>query len=164
MNARKITALAVAAVLVWWAAAPAMAEEEEEESSGTTGENVRYYYGRGRNPFGTLSLEEEDDVFYFGESEREDFVESGWSRFQDTTGKASRDIKRIIGLSLISTAITMTGWAVFFNTEQTRPDGWQKTYASTGVVPLAREHTVNVPTVVAGVCLAGGGVWLMRRN
>jgi hypothetical protein len=164
MNARKLTALAAVAILVWWAAVPAMAEEEGEESSGTTGENVRYYYGRGKNPFGTPSLEEEDEVFYFGESAREDFVESGWSRFQDTTGKASRDIKRIIGISLISTAVTMTGWAIFLNTEQVRPDNWRKIYEGTGVIPLNREHKVNVPTVVAGVCLGGGGFWLMQRK
>jgi hypothetical protein len=165
MKVSKITALAVVAALAWWSAAPALAEDEDdEESSGSTEENIRYYYGRGNNPFSTSSAEEEEEVFYFGQSEQEDFVELKWSRFQDTTGRASRDIKRIIGITLITTAITMTGWAVFLNTERTRPDNWQKIYEGTGVVVTNREHTVNVPTIVAGVCLAGGGVWLMRRK
>jgi hypothetical protein len=165
MRTSKLTALAVVALLAWWSAAPALAEdEEEEESSGSTEENIRYYYGRGQNPFNTPTAEEQDEVFYFGESAQEDSVELRWSRFQDTTGKASRDIKKIIGVSLITTAVTMTGWAVFLNTELNRPDNWQKIYEGTGVVLVNREHAVNVPTVVAGVCLAGGGVWLMRRN
>ncbi len=165
MKVSKITALAVVAALAWWSAAPALAEEEDdEESSDTTEENIHYYYGRGNNPFSTSSAEEEEEVFSFGKSEQEDFVELKWSRFQDTTGKASRDIKRIIGVTLITTAITMTGWAIFLNTERIRPDNWQKIYEGTGVVLSTREHTVNVPTVVAGVCLAGGGLWLMRHN
>lgn len=164
MKASKLTSLIVAAAFLWCSAAPVMAEEEEEESPGATEENIRYYYGRGKNPFSTPTPEEQDEIFYFGESAQEDFVELEWSRFQDTTGKASRDIKKIIGISLITTAVTMTGWAVFLNTELNRADNWQKIYEGTGVVPLAREHAVNVPTVVAGVCLAGGGVWLMRRN
>jgi hypothetical protein len=164
MKVNKITALAVVAALAWWSAAPALAEEEDdEESSDTTEENIHYYYGRGNNPFSTSSAEEEE-VFPFGKSEQEDFVELKWSRFQDTTGKASRDIKRIIGITLITTAITMTGWAIFLNTERIRPDNWQKIYEGTGVVLSTREHTVNVPTVVAGVCLAGSGLWLMRHN
>ncbi len=164
MKMSELTALGVAAALVWWGAAPALAEDKEEEPSDPTGENIRYYYGRGQNPFSAPGAEEQDEIFYFGENEQEDFVELEWSRFQDTSGKASRDIKRIIGLSLVTTAITMTSWAVFLNTEQNRVDNWQKIYEGTGVVLQNREHTVNVPTVVAGVCLAGGGVWLMRRN
>lgn len=165
MKVSKITALAVVAALAWWSAAPALAEEEDdEESSDTTEENIHYYYGRGNNPFSTSSAEEEEEVFSFGKSEQEDFVELKWSRFQDTSGKASRDIKRIIGVTLITTAITMTGWAIFLNTERIRPDNWQKIYEGTGVVLSTREHTVNVPTVVAGVCLAGSGLWLMRLN
>lgn len=165
MKVSKITALAVVAALAWWSAAPAFAEEEDdEESSGTTEENIRYYYGRGNNPFGTSSAEEEEEVFSFGKSEQEDFVELKWSRFQDTSGKASRDIKRIIGITLITTALTMVGWAVFLNTERTRPDNWQKIYEDTGVVVTTREHAVNAPTVVAGVCLAGSGLWLMRHK
>ncbi len=165
MRLSKIMALAVAALMAWWSAAPALAQEEDEEgSSGATGENIRYYYGRGQNPFNAPTDEEQDEIFYFGESAQQDFVELKWSRFQDTTGKASRDIKKIIGVTLITTAVTMTGWAVFINTELSRPDNWQKIYEGTGVVLLNREHAVNVPTVVAGVCLAGGGVWLMRRN
>ena len=165
MKTNKTTALAVIAALAWWCAAPALAEEaEEEESSNPTEENVRYYYGRGTNPFSTPQVEEEEEVFYFGESAQDDFVELKWARFQDTSGRASRDIKKIIGITLITTAATMAAWAVFLNTEQVRPDNWQKIYEGTGVVPLNREHRVNVPTVVAGVCLGGGGVWLMRRN
>ena len=165
MKVNRITALAVVAALAWWSAAPALAEEEDdEESSDTTEENNHYYYGRGNNPFSTSSAEEEEEVFSFGKSEQEDFVELKWSRFQDTTGKASRDIKRIIGITLITTAITMTGWAIFLNTERIRPDNWQKIYEGTGVVLSTREHTVNGPTVVAGVCLAGSGLWLMRHN
>jgi hypothetical protein len=165
MKVCKITALVVAATCVWCSAVPVLAEEEEEEEpSGTTEENIRYYYGRGKNPFSTPAVEEQDEIFYFGDSAQEDFVELEWSRFQDTSGKASRDIKRIIGISLITTAVTMTGWAFFLNTELNRTDNWQKIYEGTGVIPLTREHTVNVPTVVAGVCLAGGGVWLMQRN
>ncbi len=162
MKVSKITALAVVAALAWWSAAPALAEEEDdEESSGTTEENIRYYYGQGNNPFSTSSAEEEE-VFSFGKSEQEDFVELKWSRFQDTSGKASRDMKRIIGITLITTALTMTGWAIFLNTELTRPDNWQKIYEGKGVVITTREHAVNAPTVVAGVCLAGSGLWLMR--
>ncbi len=165
MKVSKITALAVVAALAWWSAAPALAEEEDdEESSDTTEENIHYYYGRGNNPFSTSSAEEAEEVFSFGKSEQEDFVALKWSRFQDTSGKASRDIKRIIGVTLITTAITMTGWAIFLNTERIRPDNWQKIYEGTGVVLTTREHTVNVPTVVAGVCLAGSGLWLMRLN
>jgi hypothetical protein len=165
MRLKGITALAVAALLAWWSAAPALAQEEDEEdSSGATGENIRYYYGRGKNPFNTPAAEEQDEIFYFGESAQEDSVELRWSRFQDTTGKASRDIKKIIGVTLITTAVTMTGWAIFINTELNRPGNWQKIYEGTGIVTVNREHAVNVPTVVAGVCLAGGGVWLMRRN
>jgi len=165
MKVSKITALAGVAALAWWSAAPALAEEEDdEESSDTTEENIHYYYGRGNNPFSTSSAEEEEEVFSFGKSEQEDFVALKWSRFQDTSGKASRDIKRIIGVTLITTAITMTGWAIFLNTERIRPDNWQKIYEGTGVVLTTREHTVNVPTVVAGVCLAGSGLWLMRLN
>ena len=165
MKVNKITALAVVAALAWWSTAPALAEEEnDEESSSTTEENIRYYYGRGNNPFSTSSAEEEEEVFSFGKSEQEDFVELKWSRFQDTTGKASRDIKRIIGITFITTALTMTGWAIFLNTERTRPDNWQKIYEGTGTVVTTREHAVNAPTVVAGVCLAGSGLWLMRLN
>jgi hypothetical protein len=165
MRLSKLTAVAVAAAVALWSAAPALAQEEEEEdSSGATDENIRYYYGRGKNPFNTPGAEEQDEIFYFGESAHEDFVELKWSRFQDTTGKASRDIKKIIGVTLVTTAVTMTGWAVFLNTELNRPDNWQKIYEGTGVVLVNREHAVNVPTVVAGVCLAGSGVWLMRRN
>ncbi|MEE9457392.1 MAG: hypothetical protein V3W11_09620 [bacterium] len=163
MKVSKITALAVVAALAWWSAAPALAEEEDdEESPGTTEENIRYYYGQGNNPFSTSSAEEEEEVFSFGKSEQEDFVELKWSRFQDTSGKASRDIKRIIGITLITTALTMAGWAIFLNTDQIRPDNWQKIYEGTGVVVSTREHAVNGPTVVAGVCLAGSGLWLMR--
>jgi hypothetical protein len=163
MKAKKITALAVIAALAWWCAAPALAEEEDEETAATTEENVRYYYGRGNNPFSTPSVEEEE-VFVFGETAQDDSVELKWSRFQDTTGRASRDFKRMIGVTLITTAITMTGWAIFLNTDRVRPDNWRKIYDATGVVPTTREHTVNVPTVVAGICLGGGGVWLMRHN
>ena len=164
MKAKKITALAVIAALAWWCAAPALAEEEDEETAATTEENIRYYYGRGNNPFSTPSVEAEEEVFFFGESAHDDSVELKWSRFQDTTGRASRDFKKMIGVTLITTAVTMTGWAIFLNTDRVRPDNWRKVYDATGVVPTTREHTVNVPTVVAGICLGGGGVWLMRRN
>lgn len=162
----RIIALLLAGAMVMWCAAPAWAEDDEEEDSSTaTGENLNYYYGKGNNPFLAPSGNEpQDEVFYFGESAQEDFVEMKYSRFQDMTGKASRDIKKIIGISLITTSITMTAWAIFFHTEQNRPDNWQKIYEGTGTVPLYKEHTVNVPTVVAGICLSGGGIWLMQRD
>jgi hypothetical protein len=163
----KVTALLLVGAMALFSAAPAIAEEEEEEegSSTATDENVRYYYGRGANPFTAPSSDDPgDEIFYFGESAQEDFVQMKFSRFQDTTGKASRDIKKIIGLSLISTSITMTVWAIFLHTEENRPDNWQKIYEGTGNVVLEKEHTVNVPSVVAGVCLSGGAVWLMQRD
>jgi len=165
---KKILALLLAgATAVWWAA-PAWAEDEkegEEESSSATDENVYYYYGRGANPFlGPSSEEPQEEIFYLGESAKEDFVEARISRYQDTTGKASRDITTIIGISMITTSVTMTIWAIFLHTEQNRPDNWQKIYEGTGTVVLTKEHTINVPTVVAGICLSGGGVWLMQRD
>lgn len=164
----KMIALLLAGAMVLWCAAPAVAEEEEEEeenSSTATDENVYYYYGRGANPFLSPSGEApQDEIFYFGESSQEDFVEMKFSRFQDTTGKASRDIKKIIGISLISTSLTMTMWAIFLHTEENRPDNWRKIYEGTGTVLLTKEHTVNVPTVVAGIFLSGSGIWLMQRD
>ena len=161
----KIIALLLSGAIVAWCAAPAWAEEEAEEKNSATDENFDFYYGRGNNPFLTPATEEpQEEIFYFGESSQEDFVEMKYSRFQDMTGKASRDIKKIIGVSLISTSITMTVWAIFFHTEQNRPDNWQKIYEGTGTVVLNKEHTVNVPTVVAGICLSGGGIWLMQRD
>ncbi len=164
----KMIALLLAGAMVLWCAAPAVAEEEEEEeenSSTATDENVDYYYGRGANPFLSPSGEApQDEIFYFGESSQEDFVEMKFSRFQDTTGKASRDIKKIIGISLISTSLTMTMWAIFLHTEENRPDNWRKIYEGTGTVLLTKEHTVNVPTVVAGIFLSGSGIWLMQRD
>jgi hypothetical protein len=164
MKTSQITALAVIAVLLWCCAVPALAEEEKEETTTATENNIRYYYGRGSNPFGSSSFEEEEEVFFFGESAQDDAVEFKFDRFQDTTGRASRDMKRIIGVTLVTTAVTMVGWAIFLNTERVRTDNWHKVYEGTGVVPTTREHRVNVPTVVAGICLGGGGVWLMRRK
>jgi hypothetical protein len=162
---KKKIALLLAGAMVVWCVAPAWAEEEAEEENSATDENFDFYYGRGNNPFLAPSSEEpQEEVFYFGESAQEDFVEMKFSRFQDMTGKASRDIKKIIGISLITTSVTMTVWAIFFHTEQNRPDNWQKIYEGTGTVPLYKEHTVNVPTVVAGICLSGGGIWLMQRD
>ena len=165
---KKIFALLLAGAMVMWCAGPVWAEDKEDEeadSATATDENVYYYYGRGANPFLTPTGEEpQDEIFYFGESAHEDFVEKRFSRFQDTTGKASRDIKKIIGVSLITTSVTMTVWAIFFHTEQNRPDNWQKIYEGTGTVLLNKEHTVNVPTVVAGICLSGGGIWLMQKD
>ncbi len=169
MKVTKTLALLVVAALAWWSVAPALAEDEGEEegeegSSETTEENIRYYYGRGDNPFYIPTDEEQEETFYFGESDQEDFVELKWSRFQDTSGRASRDIKKIIGISLITTAVMMTGWALFAHSEETRPDNWRKIYEGTGVLLVSKKKTVHVPSVVAGACLVGGGVWLMRRN
>ncbi|NIT35920.1 MAG: hypothetical protein GTN49_05385 [candidate division Zixibacteria bacterium] len=165
MKVTKPLALLVVVALGWWSVVPALAEEEGEEgSSETTEENVRYYYGRGDNPFYIPPGEEQEETFYFGESAQEDVVELKWSRFQDTSGRASRDIKKIIGVSLITTAVMMTAWALFAHSEETRPDNWQKIYEGTGILLVSKEKTVHVPSVVAGICLAGGGVWLMRRN
>jgi hypothetical protein len=164
---KKILALLLSGVIAVWCAAPAWADEDEEEesSSNATEENFNFYYGRGNNPFlAPAGDEPQEEIFYFGESAQEDFVQEKFSRFQDITGKASRDIKKIIGLSLITTSVTMTVWGIFFHTEQNRPDNWQKIYEGTGVVLLNKEHTVNVPTVVAGICLSGGGIWLMQRD
>jgi hypothetical protein len=163
---KKIMALLVAgAMMAVWAPVGWAQEEEEEEGSNATEENVNYYYGRGANPFlNRPSDDPQDEIFYFGENAGEDFVERKLSRFQDTTGKASRDVKKIIGISLISTSLTMTVWAVFFHTELNRPDNWKKIYEGTGTVVLEKEHTVNVPSVVAGICLSGGGIWLMQRD
>jgi hypothetical protein len=161
----KIIALLLAGAMLVWCAAPAWADDGAEEENSATDENFNFYYGRGNNPFLAPSGEEpQEEVFYFGESAQEDFVEMKFSRFQDMTGKASRDIKKIIGVSLITTSVTMTVWAIFFHTEQNRPDNWQKIYEGTGTVVLNKEHTVNVPTVVAGICLSGGGIWLMQRD
>jgi hypothetical protein len=169
MKVSKTFALLLVAALAWWSVAPALAEEEGEEegeegSSETTEENIRYYYGRGANPFSVPPDEEQEETFYFGESAQEDFVELKWSRFQDTSGRASRDIKKIIGISLITTAVMMTGWALFAHSEETRPDNWKKIYEGTGKLVVSKEKTVHVPSIVAGACLVGGGVWLMRRK
>lgn len=164
---KKILALLLSGAIVMWCSAPAWAEDEgeKESSSDATDENFNFYYGRGNNPFVAPAGEEpQEEIFYFGESAQEDFVQMKFSRFQDMTGKASRDIKKIIGISLITTSITMTVWGIFFHTEQNRPDNWQKIYEGTGTVILNKEHTVNVPTVVAGICLSGGGIWLMQRD
>ncbi|UCH78659.1 MAG: hypothetical protein JSU81_01540 [Candidatus Coatesbacteria bacterium] len=169
MKARKILTLLLAAGLVGGTTAPAWADDEEEEekekkTSDVTSENINFYYGQGENPFGRVSTDEEEEIFYFGTTSAEDSVEVTWSRFQDTTGKASRDIKKIIGVSMVATAATSIAWALLFHKEETRPDNWQKIYEGTGVVPLEEVHTVNLPSVIAGAFLAGGGIWLMQRN
>jgi len=170
MNARKVLTLLLAAGLLGGTSAPAWAEEEEEEkkeekkTSDVTTENFNFYYGQGENPFGRVSEEGEEEIFFFGTNAAEDSVDVKWSRFQDNTGKASRDIKKIIGISMVATAATSVAWALLFHKEETRPDNWQKIYEGTGVVPLYEEHTINVPSVIAGSFLAGGGIWLMQRN
>ncbi|MGD8717919.1 MAG: hypothetical protein PVH29_03755 [Candidatus Zixiibacteriota bacterium] len=169
MKPDKLFVIALVALLLWGAAAPAIAQAEKEgeegSSSDTVEENVNYYFGQGKNPFSRKAGDEdEDEIFYFGESVEEDFVEVKWSRYQDISGKAAQDMKKVIGVSLITTAVTSMAWALFLHKESRRPYYADKIYEGTGNSVLVQERTVNIPSLFAGVCLVSGGIWLMRRD
>ncbi len=180
---RKLLSAFLTAALI---GAPAVAYDfggDDERAGDAVAENVRYFLDDTGAPLVALSGDdgEEEEVFYFGEGEEDVWARLEANRFQDRTGKATRDMKKVFGFSLIATAATMAAWALFFHYER-KPDynamrgdhlknreGLSTSYRSGGYegpqyLPLKRVKTVNVPSVVAGVSLAGGAVWLMRRD
>ncbi len=168
---RNVTTLTLAAALAAFIAGPARAEAETD-AAAMIDANVAYNLAQ---PPGILIAQGddgssgEDETFVFGANESQDKVVPSVEmiHFQDTTGKASRDIKRIIGWTLITTGGLSAVWAAFFHYDTHYPDdvftGADK-YELIGGVPLIHEKEAYWPSVVAGTALAGGGLWLMNHK
>jgi len=172
----KITRLILAAALALLGVVPAVAAGEAgdaEAPAGVVDANISYHLAH--NPEILLAAGETGDEegtteeFVFGENETQDKVIKTveMPRFQDYSGKASRDVKRIIGWTLITTGLMSAVWATFFHEDVGYPADYYtdpEKYEELGNVPLVYTKAVNVPSLVAGLGLAGGGAYLMTKK
>lgn len=147
----------------------ARAWAEDSPAGEVVAANTVYYLDHAPAVLLAAAEDEAEEIFVFGEDEASDRVITAYPEhfFLDTTGKASRDIKRIIGWTLITTGGLSALWASVFHVERTLPDdvytGAEK-YEIIGRIPLIEKKTVYWPSVVAGVGLAAGGWWLMQHD
>jgi len=109
-----------------------------------------------------------EEEFYFGEGE-----EAVWrqkqlelTRFQDRTGRATKTMERVIGLTMLTTGVMIASWGAFFYYDRHTPYDYYfggEKYKELGYVPLIKEHEIYWPSLVAGAALSGASLYILVR-